>query len=110
MRRADVEYTRNDERGSLIQVNTDNWKQLNYLILKEGKSFGKHYHVHKKELFYVTKGKVAFDVGGDVIIMERTDGSVLIEPFDMHTITALEDSEIVEILSEPYDGKDVWTK
>ena len=112
MQRLNVEFVREDSRGSLIQINTDNWKQLNYLILNKGQEFGGHYHKHKKELFYVVKGKVNISAidkqGGKNIIIERTDGCILIEPYDIHTLFAVEDSEIVELLSEPFDEKDIW--
>ncbi len=114
MQKLNEEFVREDDRGSLIQVNTDNWKQLNYLIIKQGEIFGGHYHKHKKELFYVIKGKVGISAidkqGGKNIVLEKTGGCVVIEPYDLHTIAALEDSEIVEVLSEPFDKGDIWVE
>ena len=52
MKKLNVEYARNDSRGSLIQVSSGKWEQLNHLIIKAGNSFGGHYHKLKTELFY----------------------------------------------------------
>lgn len=112
MQKLNVEFVRTDSRGSLIQINTGEWKQSNYLIIDKGNEFGGHYHKHKRELFYVTKGKINIQVidkqGGKNIVLERTDGCVVIEPYDLHSLYAIEDSEIVELLDEPYDLKDIW--
>lgn len=115
MQKLNVEYTRNDNRGSLIQVNTGEWKQLNHLIINKGEGFGGHYHKHKKELFYVIKGTAVFSIWNiqndeaEYIFLKQGE-CLLIEPNDYHVLYAVEDSEIIELLNEPYNQEDVWTK
>lgn len=113
MQRLNIESTREDERGSLIQVNTGEWKQFNYLIINEGNEFGGHYHKHKKELFYIIKGKINIQIidkrGGQSINLKAGE-CILIEPYDYHTIYAIENSEIVELLDKPYDKEDIWVE
>lgn len=111
MHRLNIEFIRTDTRGSLIQVNTGEWQQLNYLIIKEGNKFGEHYHKYKKELFYMTKGEAKVQIinkkGSEHIYLKK-GGCLLIEPYDHHTINAVKDCEIVELLSTPYDPQDIW--
>ena len=111
MKQLNIEYIRTDERGTLIQVSTGDWKQLNHLILKKGKMFGGHYHKHKKELFYMLGGKVMMKVEreGTLFHFELITGdSFLIEPLDKHTIYATEDSELMELLSQSYSSEDIY--
>lgn len=111
MRPLKIEYSREDDRGSLIQVNTGEWKQFNYLKIAKGKVFGRHYHKHKVELFYLVKGKIVVEVidkkGGKTFVVGQGEGFI-IEPHDFHSLRALEDTEIVELLSEPYSKEDVY--
>jgi mannose-6-phosphate isomerase-like protein (cupin superfamily) len=78
------------------------------LCFNKNKKFSMHYHIQKKETWYVSKGKfilswIETDKGivhneylevGDVITNERG------EP---HQLFALEDSEIVEVSTQHYD-------
>ena len=112
MQKLNVEFIRTDTRGSLTQINTGEWKQLNYLIIKKGNSFGGHYHKHKKELFYLLEGKVKVIVSDNTIKEENLNPYelILIDPYDYHNIYAIEDSNIIELLSEPFDKDDVLVK
>ena len=78
------------------------------LCFKKGKKFSMHYHIQKKETWYVAKGKfllhwIETENGvrhseylnvGDVITNERG------EP---HQVVALEDSELFEVSTRHYD-------
>lgn len=78
------------------------------LCFNKGKKFSMHYHVQKKETWYVAKGKfilnwIHTETGtnyceylnvGDVITNERG------EP---HQLVALEDSEVFEVSTRHYD-------
>ena len=103
MKRLNPEYIRSDDRGTLTQINTNTWEQVNLLEITAGKVFGGHYHKHKTELFYVISGTIK--INGEIF---EKGGIFLIEPMDMHTIEAIEDSVIVELLSLPYDKNDIW--
>lgn len=106
MQKLNVEFTRSDERGLLIQINTGEWKQINYLIINKGNEFGGHYHKYKQELFYLLRGKVKVNENDEV----NPNECFLISPLEKHTIYAMENSELIELLSEPYDPKDIWTE
>ena len=113
MKKLPVEYRRNDHRGSLIQVNTGEWRQLNHLIILEGNTFGGHYHKKKQELFYILSGKVKITISKENMavstLLEEAD-CFLVEPYEVHTLYALEDSVLIEVLSEPFSREDTLTK
>ena len=111
MQRLDVEFFRKDERGSLTQVNTGLWKQANILDIRRDSSFGGHYHKEKEELFYVISGRVQVLVENkdSATTMDFESGECfLIEPMDKHTIYGIEDSVLVEMLSEPFSEEDTF--
>ena len=107
-----VEYKRSD--GVLTQVNTFDreWKQMNHLELSKGDSVGGHYHMKKDELFYVLRGEVSVLVRDQLRVDSLTfkkGGCFIIEALEEHTISALKDSTLIELLSEPYDKEDTHT-
>lgn len=106
MKRFEVEYKREDKRGKLIQVlSWGVWQQLNILVIKRKEVFGGHYHRHKAEFFYILSGKVRFNG-----IEMQTGDCIWIEPLDIHTIDAITDTIIVELLSDPYSEEDTFTE
>ena len=101
------EYIRSDSRGTLTQVITNTFSQLNVLNIKKDFTFGGHYHKNKREVFYLVSGLVKLNVNNMVSYFSA--GSVMtIEPYDKHTLTALEESVIVEALTKPYDREDIY--
>lgn len=98
----------------IIFVNNDEYCGK-ILCFEKGKKFSMHYHVLKKETWYVAKGKFLlhwiepkngiFNTEylnvGDVITNERGEA---------HQIEALEDSEIFEVSTKHYDDDSyrVW--
>ncbi len=47
-----------DERGSLIQLVHDGYKQVNMCFSKAGVERGGHFHAVNKETFYIISGKI----------------------------------------------------
>ena len=56
----DFQFT--DERGQLIQLVHEGYKQVNYILSYAGEHRGGHYHRHNKELFYVISGSLELEV------------------------------------------------
>lgn len=98
------EYARNDKRGSLIQLPGS--KQTNILIIREGETFGGHYHKERTELFYVIFGHLMMNKVRNLF----SGDFIQIDPGDMHTFTAIKTTYVVELLSDPYNEKDTWKK
>lgn len=106
-----AEFVRQDERGSLVQLATGLWKQINVLFIKRDNTFGGHFHKEKTELFVVMKGEIQVQITkkkrGRVYHFKAGD-SFIIEPLDKHTILAVEDSQMVELITEEYDIGDTY--
>lgn len=102
-----VEIVKKGWGKEIIFVNNDEYCGK-LLCFEKGKKFSMHYHLKKKETWYVSKGKfiliwVETENGtthseyleiGDVITNERG------EP---HQLIALEDSEVFEVSTKHYD-------
>lgn len=113
MRILDVEFKRKDKRGSLEQISTGFWRQVNRLFIKKGETFGGHYHKHKEELFYIVKGYIKAEIINAVSNKKEQSyfgegRCFLIEPYEKHTIIAEKNTEIIELLSKPYSKKDCY--
>jgi len=72
------------------------------LILKKGYRCSLHHHRIKDETFYVNKGRVLMECGGNTVVMAPGD-ALLIEPYVKHRFTGLEDSEIFEFSTHHED-------
>ena len=111
MRQQVAEFTRQDQRGSLVQLATGNWKQVNVLFIKRNETFGGHYHLLKEELFIVMRGEVGVQVTKDKrgrVYHFHAGDSFIIEPNDVHTILAYEDSQLVELVTETFSKDDTY--
>lgn len=92
----------------IIFINNDEYCGK-ILCFNKGKKFSMHYHILKKETWYVAKGKfilhwiepntgttyTEYLIVGDVITNERGEA---------HQLVALEDSEVFEVSTKHYDN------
>lgn len=51
-----------DERGRLVQLVHDGYRQVNYIVSHAGENRGGHYHRHNREAFYVVSGTFELEV------------------------------------------------
>lgn len=107
-KKQDVEIVPKGWGKEIIFVNNDEYCGK-LLCFEKGKKFSMHYHLKKKETWYVSKGKflliwIETENGkkyteylnvGDVITNERG------EP---HQLIAMEDSEVFEVSTKHYDA------
>ena len=103
----DAEYRVQDERGVFLQLITGEWRQVNVLQIRKGHRRGGHYHKHTRETFYLVAGTVQLDLvdleSGQKDSYRFTTGDCFsIEPFEVHTITALEDALMVAALTRKF--------
>lgn len=87
-----------DERGKLVQLVHDGWKQVNVIESKAGQVRGNHYHKMNKEAFYVVKGE--FDLwlekNGESETYHLTTGQMFqIESYVIHTFEFRKDSILI---------------
>lgn len=115
MRTLKPEYVRQDERGRLVQITSGTWRQVNLLDIKKNNKFGGHYHKEKEEIFYVVRGHIFVEIyntkHNETLHKHFVAGQMfIVHPFDKHTIEAMEDTIIVEVLSKPFSQEDTYEK
>lgn len=110
------EFSHKDERGSLLQLVSKGYSQVNVLSSKRGVTRGGHYHKVCHEAFYVVSGtvRVTLEKDGAVETADFTEGSFFeIEPYTAHEMYFLEDCVMVALYDKPVeteDGKDIFEK
>ena len=106
-----------DDRGSLVQLIRDGYKQVNVITSTKNVERGNHYHKENIEAFYIISGKFELKLKKDNI--EETyvfsEGDMFrIQPYVIHSFYYLEDTTLVSMYSkgvEKDDGtKDIYTE
>lgn len=102
-----------DERGSIIQLIHDGYKQINVITSKKSVFRGGHYHRRNKEAFYIISGALIITVNGEKYRFVSGD-FFGIEENDMHSFEFEEDTLLVSMYNigvENTDGtKDIYVK
>lgn len=111
----DFEFT--DERGELVQICREGYKQFNIVFSKGNVLRGDHYHKENNEVFYVVSGTFEFVASKDGETEKYTfkkGDMFLVPPYVMHSFNYLEDSLIAAMYDlgvEHKDGtKDIYTE
>lgn len=108
------EFRHADDRGCLLQLVSQGWKQVNVIHSVKGSIRGGHYHKNNKELFYVVSGafRLILDRGEEQAEYSITKGMMFVIPEDvMHTFEYLEDTVIVACYSSGINqlqGQDIY--
>ncbi len=104
-----------DERGSLVQLVREGYKQFNVIFSKKGVERGNHFHKYNTETFYIIKGyvQVRTEKNDDCEVEEYKDGDMFcIEPYIKHSFIYLEDTWLASMYSEGVElengTKDIW--
>lgn len=113
LRQFTTDFDFQDERGTIVQLVHEGYRQVNVITTKKGVMRGGHYHKQNKEAFYIISGSLTIEVNG-----EKTDfgaGDFFgIDANDMHSFYFLEDTLLVSMYSdgvELADGsKDIFTE
>lgn len=102
-----------DERGSIIQLIHNGYKQINVITSKKGVFRGGHYHKQNKEAFYIISGALTITVNGGSHRFVSGD-FFGIEENDMHSFEFEEDTILVSMYSNgvelPNNKKDIYTE
>ncbi len=102
-----------DERGAIVQLIHDGYKQINAITSKKGVLRGGHYHKENAEAFYIISGALKLTVNGREYAFKGGD-FFGIEPYDMHSFLFEEDTVLVSMYDkgvELADGsKDIFTE
>lgn len=101
--KTDFEYK--DDRGSIIQLIHDGWKQINYITSKAGGERGNHYHKNNKEAFYVISGMFELELQ-DINTKEKEIYTIESGTFFTisknvnHIFRYIEDTSLISMYSE----------
>ena len=101
-----------DNRGviSSIMVGGKSWREINMITTKKGVVRGNHFHKETEEFLFLMKGKIQLDIVDAKTnekftqFIEKNQG-VVIEPYEYHTITTLEDTTWIAALTVCYNPK-----
>lgn len=111
--RKKVDFQFMDDRGTLVQLIHDGYKQINVIISKKNTFRGGHYHKENKEAFYIVSGLLDVVVNGTKSTFAAGD-FFEIEENDVHSFYFLEETTLVSMYSsgvEKADGqKDIYTE
>lgn len=97
-----------DARGGFLGLTREAWSEVNLVTTRAGGVRGNHYHKLTREMFCVLSGTVRVDIEdtrtGRKTEFDATAGELfLVEPFELHTLSATSDSTWLNFLSRPFD-------
>jgi len=104
-------FEHRDRRGKFIEVwRGEDWREMNFFTINKGFARGGHYHKETKELFFVVEGEcemrlIDVRTGRESTFRLEPDDIVVVDPYELHYLTALRESKIVSLLSLPHDER-----
>lgn len=111
IKKKDFEFT--DERGTIVQLIHEGYRQINVITSKKGVMRGGHLHRQNEEAFYVVSGLLEVVVNGHTARFGTGD-FFGIEANDMHGFRFLEDTVLVSMYSSgvelPDGTKDIYSE
>ena len=102
-----------DERGGLVPLVREGYKQVNVVRSVKGAFRGNHYHEHNREAFYVIEGSFVLTAekgGQKENYTFHTGDMFLIYENVVHSFEYIEDTLLVSMYNngvETQDGKDI---
>ncbi len=96
------DFCLDNEKGSLVQLVHDGWKQINVIWSPKDSIRGNHYHKYNEEAFYLINGKIKLILSNnkeeEIVIFQAGD-MFKIPPFVNHIFEYLEDTTLVSMYS-----------
>ena len=92
------DFSHEDDRGKLIQLVHDGWKQINVVYSKSGTVRGGHHHKKNQEAFYIIDGCCEVILEADEkmeVHTFKTGDFFSIQPGVCHTFQYLKDTLLV---------------
>ena len=110
------DFSHEDERGKLIQLVREGYRQVNVLYSKAGVIRGGHYHKKNCEAFYIVEGECEAQLGRNGLketVTFSTGSFFQIEPYTVHAFSFSQDTLMIGMYDlgvENEDGtKDIFT-
>lgn len=118
MLRLECNFRRQDIRGKFMEVwRGGDWHAMNFFTIKKGCSRGGHYHKETRELFFIVEGQCEVKLrdirtGRESQFTAGQEDVFVVDPYELHSLTALRESKVIALLSLPYDEKspDLFTQ
>ena len=102
------EFENNDSRRKLLQLLTNDIKQINVYEAQKDAVLGNHYHKDTTEYFYILKGSVSYND------KEVVNPGMLfkVSPPENHMIRCLTNVKMMTFLTKAYtkEDQDIWKK
>ena len=106
-----------DERGELVQLVHDGYKQFNVVTSCGGVLRGDHYHKLNNEVFFVISGsfelKASLGEEEETYVFKKGD-MFLVPPWVVHSFNYIEDSVVVALYDKgvemPEGSKDIFSR
>lgn|GEM_PF-1202347 len=99
-----------DHRGSFWGlVNQGDWQEVNFVSTQAGRVRGGHFHTQTNEIIFLIKGKAevklqdCYDPQQKQQFILNSGEGIEIEPYVVHTLSYLEDSEQIALLDNSFD-------
>ena len=92
------DFTFNDDRGTLVQLVHEGYKQMNVVTSKKSVFRGGHYHKMNREVFYIISGHFKFTAEKDGVVEEydfKAGDMFEVLPYVVHSFDYLEDTTLV---------------
>lgn len=109
IKKTDFEFS--DDRGTLVQLIHEGYRQVNVITSKKGVSRGGHFHKENEEAFYIISGASRVVVNGKEYTFKSGD-FFCIEANDLHSFHFLEDTVLVSMYSNGVENingeKDIY--
>lgn len=98
-----------DDRGTLLQLVHEGYKQVNVVFTRAGVFRGGHYHKENVEVFYVTSGSFDFTAEKDSLKEKyhfKAGDMFAVMPGVIHGFEYTEDSEVVALYDKGVEHTD----
>lgn len=113
LKRIDLDFRFSDDRGELVQLIHQGYRQINVITSKQGVVRGGHYHKKNCEAFYIVSGKLELTVNEETFRFQAGD-FFGIEPYDRHSFYFVEDTVLVSMYSDGVElengEKDIYSE
>lgn len=103
------DFTFEDDRGSLTQIVSGGYRQVNSVFSKGGTERGGHYHAQNTETFFVVSGEltVTAEKNGETQTARFRDGDMFsLSPGIAHSMKYLKDTFLVVLYDKGVENAD----
>lgn len=111
-------FRNESDKGTLLQLVREGWKQVNVVVYRKGVISGGHYHKYNEECFYIISGAIELTVWKYDDEKEKyefhTGDMFKISKYVFHTFVYKENSMLVALYDNGVeldgDTKDIWSE